>query len=243
MAPEKAPAFQFYPRDFLSDERVLVMDCAARGAYITLLAVAWLEGSLPVDETALIRLAQTTPREWKRIRENVLSCFYQQDGRYLQKRLEVERQKQEAFRQQASNAGKRSAERRLNARSTPVEQTYQREGNGNPTLLSSSSSSESPKPPEGAGEAWELWRELTTKHRPAACPPLTATQRDYGYCQTIAGKRGGVDWWTKVIRQFLITDHADIDAKPRTLGMLLHWWGWIEEGLIHSGQYPKKEAA
>jgi hypothetical protein len=35
----KSPAFQFYPKDFLTDENVRVMSLQERGAYITLLCL------------------------------------------------------------------------------------------------------------------------------------------------------------------------------------------------------------
>lgn len=40
--PEKAPAFQFYPKDFLTDDKVMEMSAEVRGMYITLLCVDWL---------------------------------------------------------------------------------------------------------------------------------------------------------------------------------------------------------
>jgi hypothetical protein len=32
---EKSPAFQFYPKDFLSDSKAMIMPSEARGIYIT----------------------------------------------------------------------------------------------------------------------------------------------------------------------------------------------------------------
>jgi hypothetical protein len=42
MAREQSPAFQFYPQDFLSDDKVMAMNAAARGVYIVLLCHCWL---------------------------------------------------------------------------------------------------------------------------------------------------------------------------------------------------------
>lgn len=94
---ERPPAFQFYPRDWLADAAVIAMPCAARGAYINLLAACWIEGSLPVDPVALRRIAGAEIEEWKAIAESVLSRFSVSDGRLRHGRLEAERQKQRQF--------------------------------------------------------------------------------------------------------------------------------------------------
>jgi len=43
------PWFPFYVRDWLTDVKVMSMSCAARGAYIQLLALQWENGGLPPD--------------------------------------------------------------------------------------------------------------------------------------------------------------------------------------------------
>lgn len=102
MAPEKAPAFQFYPKDFLTDRRVLRMPMAARGIYITLLCHAWMDGALPNDlgELALILGVpeKTVAAQWP----FVLPCFTERDGSLYQNRIEEEREKQAAYREKQS---------------------------------------------------------------------------------------------------------------------------------------------
>ena len=49
MAPEKAPAFQFYAEKFLLDERQAVMTLAQSGAYVRLMAYCWRELTIPDD--------------------------------------------------------------------------------------------------------------------------------------------------------------------------------------------------
>jgi hypothetical protein len=56
MAAEKAPAFQFYAKDFLTDGHVAGMTLAERGAYITLLCLCWQERSLPTETARLARM-------------------------------------------------------------------------------------------------------------------------------------------------------------------------------------------
>ena len=93
----KAPAFQFYARDWLADGAVLAMSCAARGAYINLLAACWLEGSLPSDPVALRRIAGADSDEWKEISDAVLARFALVNGAFRHGRLDAERQKQRQF--------------------------------------------------------------------------------------------------------------------------------------------------
>lgn len=94
MAPEKAPAFQFYPRDFLMDGHVMSMNLTERGAYVTLLCVCWLELSLPVDLPALARLCKVPPVVFARLWPALEPCFTILDGRLVQARMERERRGQ-----------------------------------------------------------------------------------------------------------------------------------------------------
>lgn len=121
MTVEKAPSFQFYPKDFLADIHVAAMTLAERGAYITLLCLCWREGSLPGEQATLARLCRVTPAVLTRLWPALEPCFKVVDGRLIQPRLERERVKQEAYRTQQSLAGKASAAKRNgNGRSTTV---------------------------------------------------------------------------------------------------------------------------
>lgn len=142
----KSPAFQFYPKDFLNDEKQIRMSATAAGIYIRLLCHCWNEGSLPQDPHVLAKMAGASNRQLADLWPSIAPCFrVTEDGRLIQPRLEREREKQLTYRQRQSDRGKASAairstlvEARLNAGSTlveprPVEQA----------LLNSSSSSSS----------------------------------------------------------------------------------------------------
>lgn len=105
-AADKAPAFQFYPKDWQSDERVKLMTYEQRGLYIDLLCHCWLEGSLPADVSAIGRIVHQSPARFTRMWNGPLGqCFYlRDDGRWSQKRLDAEREKQERFRRRQSDA-------------------------------------------------------------------------------------------------------------------------------------------
>lgn len=68
------------------------------GAYIRLLCLCWLERSLPVEMDALARLCRVSPACFTRLWPALQPCFTVVDGRLIQKRIEIERHKQETWR-------------------------------------------------------------------------------------------------------------------------------------------------
>ena len=110
----KAPAFQFYASDFLSDINVVTMSMSQRGIYITLIAHEWLEGKLPADVSTLKRLCGN-PENWESDWEKVSTCFKERDGYIYNSRLESEREKLSAYRERMSQAGKKGANKRWNS--------------------------------------------------------------------------------------------------------------------------------
>jgi uncharacterized protein YdaU (DUF1376 family) len=113
MAPSKstkAPAFQFFPRDFLSSPKVDRMPMTERGAYITLLCRCWLDNGLPTDLDELAFFCRMKPAQFERMWKNgrIGQCFYELAGKFHNERLDVERKKQAVNRQrQSDNAAMR----------------------------------------------------------------------------------------------------------------------------------------
>lgn len=108
----KSPAFQFYAADYLADESVQLMTLEEEGIYIRLLAYCWREGSIPADTASLSRLCKGASAETM---AQPLGCFisHKRDAsRLVHPRLENERKKQENFRQDRRNAGKKGAANR-----------------------------------------------------------------------------------------------------------------------------------
>lgn len=105
MAAEKSPAFQFYPKDFLTDSHVAGMSLQERGAYITLLCLCWQEQSLPMDTKRLANMVGVPVRHFTRLWPALEVCFKLVDGRLIQPRLERERQKQIDYRAMKAAAG------------------------------------------------------------------------------------------------------------------------------------------
>lgn len=143
----KPPAFQFYPKDFISDINVSVMNMEERGIYITLLSYCWLEGWLPNASSKLKRMCNN-PSNWKESWKNVKPCFYKNGNKLYHKRLEKERKKQEEWREKSRLGGKKSGEERRKkdkkkGGSTTLKPPYKPKVNQRPTLQFSSSTSSS----------------------------------------------------------------------------------------------------
>jgi uncharacterized protein YdaU (DUF1376 family) len=200
VAKEKSPAFQFYPRDFLTDENVLAMGPYERGLYITLLSIAWLEGSIPSDFDKLSRILFVDREQLERSWPSLAPCFLEGDlGRLVNPRLERERRSQAKYRKQQSVKGLKSAAVR---RSTTVQPRFnhgstggqpapvQPEGNSSSSSSSSSSIEETPSPtpsPNGKGADPE-YEELER---------LLAEGRDPTQHGWRMGMRSGKPWYAK----------------------------------------------
>lgn len=110
----KSPSFQFYPSDWLGSQRVQMLTLEEEGAYIRLLASCWQHGSIPADPEMAAKIigkgGSTT------LATTVLTMFQpaKEQGRMTHDRLELEREKQAAWRAKSSAGGKKSAEMRSN---------------------------------------------------------------------------------------------------------------------------------
>lgn len=93
---KKSPAYQWYPRDYMSDALVVSMTLEQEGAYRRLMDVCWLERGLPTDLNELWRLAKAPSRDafTRRIWPVVGRKFQPRKGRLQHKRLDRERAKQ-----------------------------------------------------------------------------------------------------------------------------------------------------
>ena len=101
----KAPAFQFYPADFLVGTADMTNE--ETGVYIRLLSHQWAKG--PLDTSKLSRLVGTE------VPSAVMEKFQVENGRMWNTRLEDERAKQAKFRDDQSKKGKAGADARWNS--------------------------------------------------------------------------------------------------------------------------------
>ncbi len=108
----KAPAFQFYPKDFLTDTNVILMSPAERGMYITLLCLDWLNdgilrenmGKLSGDETLFLTHGKNI--------EPTFEPHPTKVGFVTNKRLQKERGSQQQWREKSRLAGIKSGKAR-----------------------------------------------------------------------------------------------------------------------------------
>jgi uncharacterized protein YdaU (DUF1376 family) len=101
----RSPAFQFYANDFRADANVTSMTLEEVGAYILLLTFCWTEGGISQDPKALMRLLRTDEKTWSRIWPALAPCFSANGEKYVQKRMELVREKQEGYREMQSLKG------------------------------------------------------------------------------------------------------------------------------------------
>lgn len=104
MAPEKSPAFQFYPKDYLSDPRVRVLTFEQRGLYWEAVSICWLEGSIPADVPELAAILGASRRRLEHLWPRIAKCFEQHGERLTHKRLDKERKAQADSRQRRTDA-------------------------------------------------------------------------------------------------------------------------------------------
>jgi len=121
----KSPAFQFYPKDFLSDASVILMSLEARGAYINLLCVDWIENGFPAHEIGRLICFNWLSRDGslrdaadlKDIIAQLLPCFTAhptKPGYLTNPRLQKERESQAEHRAERQKAGEKGAKSRWN---------------------------------------------------------------------------------------------------------------------------------
>jgi uncharacterized protein YdaU (DUF1376 family) len=148
----RRPSFQFYPSDYLIDEKVTLLTLEQEGIYIRALSFCWREGSIPACPKKLaFMIGKGCTEEMARL---VQGCFKVGDDqeRLVHPRLQAEVQKQNEFYSKCSSAGRRSAKKRqesarilaaskLNVGCDLVETTFEAKSNSSSSSSSASSTS------------------------------------------------------------------------------------------------------
>jgi len=189
----KAPAFQFYPKDFLTDGKVLMMSAEMRGLYITLLCIDWLEDGFP--KHCLLKLAgfdwlgdDGGIRSGSEIEAQLLDCFVahpKKEGWITNPRLQKERQAQIERRKERARSGQKGGNAKAGKRLHPVAELGL--ASSKPLANSSSSSSSPssspiintpPNPPSGGTVADPPFKK-TRKGKPKAEKYLQFYETDF----------------------------------------------------------------
>lgn len=135
-----APAFQFYPSDFLGSPEVHAMSLTEVGAYIKLLGFCWDMDGLPTDHNKLASMLRIPRSRFDRLWKGPLGdCFQELSGKYRNGRLDRERYKQKSYaRRQSDNAKSRWNKDRGDATALPPKKS------GTPVAMLSDLQSPSP---------------------------------------------------------------------------------------------------
>lgn len=121
----KSPAFQFYPKDFLTDEKVIVMHPEVKGYYICLLCIDWLSDGFPANQMAALALFQYHDHHGNFREDDMISiaiaqlseCFIahpSKSGFITNPKLQKIRKEQQENRKERSASGKKGAKARWN---------------------------------------------------------------------------------------------------------------------------------
>ena len=122
MKDTKLPHFPFYARDWLTDERVMLMTLECQGAYLRLLCYQWLEGSIPSSPKNLAALCMTSVENFEaEIWPDIKDAFASISVERLQNpRLQAIKEDTEALVAKKSEAGRMGAAKRWKGQdSTP----------------------------------------------------------------------------------------------------------------------------
>lgn len=129
------PVLGIWTDAYLSD--TMHLTTVEHGAYLLMLMTAWRDPlcSLPNDDRKLAAMTRMNANSWKTHKATLMEFWEVQDGRLIQKRLRLERQKVEALIEKKRAAGISSSEsrRRLNGCSTHAEHVLNTRGNTTPT--------------------------------------------------------------------------------------------------------------
>lgn len=154
----KAPAFQFYPSDWL-EKRVLRMSDAAQGVYLRLLCYMWNDSrdqcSIENNDKIITKLLGISSRKWKKYRAEIQwandPILIEHNGFLYSKRLQKEKEKQQI----KSEKAKQSADARW--KRTQCERTDQAgNSHGLEQCSSFSSSTSSLEPLSSKEEGYTL---------------------------------------------------------------------------------------
>jgi hypothetical protein len=112
MAGIELPWMKLYPAETLSDSNFQGWDISERGAWLTLILVAWREGSIPSDQHSIAKLLHVDGSAMRGIWSAIGSRFVEHldyPGRLTSPRLEEEREEARALHAQKVKAGKTGA--------------------------------------------------------------------------------------------------------------------------------------
>jgi len=143
----RAPAFQFYTKDWLGSRRVSMMPLEAEGAYIRLLCHCWNYGSVPACPKALANLiGKQCSTTLAKMVADMFEPSTEMDGELVHPRMEAEREKQRAWREKSAKGGRNKGNQKQSGKggsskhTRVVEECLDISSNNSATLQSASAS-------------------------------------------------------------------------------------------------------
>ena len=173
----KAPAFQFYAKDWVSDGELKAMSLSRQGAFIRLLAYQWIEGKLPADVRQIGKMCDISPNSLVKMWEQLDHFFplLECKSARANPRLAAQRKALEEKRLSLSAAGKKGAEKTWGGHrpghGTAVAVAVSSTTAGTGTPRQNTENLESPATPAELKPIFD---------RPAARPPRRRTSRPSG---------------------------------------------------------------
>jgi uncharacterized protein YdaU (DUF1376 family) len=168
------PWFKIYAAETLSDEHFQGWTVDERGAWFTLILIAWREGSIPGDQTSLAKLLHVDGPAMRSLWSAIGSRFVEHPdypGRLTSPRLEKEREKAEQLAEKRGEAGKRGATSRWDKEKSKHGKRIRLLSQADAVVLAKHSEAESEQSradseaAQTAGtasepEVWEVFRDL-----------------------------------------------------------------------------------
>jgi uncharacterized phage protein (TIGR02220 family) len=226
----RAPAFQFYPKDWL-DFRVQRMSLAAQGAYLKILCYMWADSkdqcSLEDNDELISRALGTSQETWMRFKTEIQHesdpIFKKENGLLISERLREEALKQKKYRKLQAKKGKSSSLQRLNRGSTAVQPVHQ-PGANSPSSSSSPSSSTKDKSTTSFQGSREIQSNLS-KHKLSSRLDPIPYEEIIGFLNEKTGKnfKANAEESQKLIRARWKTGFRVVDFRKVIENMTVRW--------------------
>jgi uncharacterized protein YdaU (DUF1376 family) len=101
---------RFNVGDYLAD--TMHLSTFQHGIYVLLIMHYFKRGELPADDASLARIAKTSVPQWHRQSAPVMALFTRQDGGWMHRRIDAERERARNVSEVKQAAGKQGASRR-----------------------------------------------------------------------------------------------------------------------------------
>lgn len=227
--PGKAPAFQLYANDFISDANVVLMSLQERGAYITLICFCWQQGSLPNNVELLARYCGSPVGAFRKLWPALAPCFRADPtstDRLVHPRLERERQKHAHNRELKSSASrKRWDKQQQSSRNAPASPVDMQNRSSSVFSLHTSvkKACEGDPADEIASGFLEEYPSLYARVRSGARYAVSRLnmERDLDYARDLARGWPDLPRLLRMAEVFLRMEIGDKN-RPGTIGQFLH---------------------